>query len=119
MNGNLLINRVLSEGIPDFISQLIVPYGNNGNYVTYGFNNEKKLKLKLKNELLNFGSGNWFGGADSLFIHFPRDLGYFMGSRIAESYFTTSLLINKKLTDLIEIKNLEKFIRESNYFNEL
>ena len=31
-SGDLLINRLLSEGIADFIAKLIVPHGNDGNY---------------------------------------------------------------------------------------
>lgn len=118
INGNLLVNRILREGIPDFISQLIVDKGNNGNYFTYGLQNENDLKVKLKSELWNSGSGNWFGGNDTIYINIPRDLGYFMGSRIAHSFYK----INKQkndLTALIEIKSLKRFISESNYFEEL
>ena len=117
--GNLLANRILSEGIADFIAKLIVPQGNNGNYYGYGLKNEAGLILKLKDELYKVGSGDWFGGNDSLFIDKPRDLGYFMGSRIGRNYYTVHKLQNNNLTALIEIKNLEKFINESQYFSGL
>lgn len=119
LDGNLLANRILSEGIPDFISQLIVEEGNNGNYFSYGLMNENELKVKLKSELWNVGSGDWFGGNDSLFSNHPRDLGYFMGSRIAKSFYHTKNLQKTNLTALIEFKSLEKFIKESGYFERL
>ena len=119
IEGNLLANRILREGIPDFISQLIVDKGNNGNYFTYGLKNENNLKAKLKIELWNIKSGNWFGGNDSSFIDKPRDLGYFMGSRIAKNFYNLSYRQKSNLTDLIEIKNVKKFIRESRYFENL
>ena len=116
IKGNLLVNRILGEGIPDFIAMLIVDKGNNGSYFTYGLQNENDLKLKLKTELWNIGSGDWFGGNDSLFINIPRDLGYFMGSRIGQSFYNANQLNSTNLTDLIEIKNLRKFITDSKYF---
>ncbi len=116
MNGNLLANRIIREGIPDFISQLIAGPGKEGNYIGYGLQNEKELRRTLKSELWMEGNGNWFGGPDSLFVNRPRDLGYFMGSRIGESYYNNHKEATRNLTPLIEIKNLEKFIRQSRYF---
>jgi hypothetical protein len=116
--GTLLANRILSEGIADLIARLIVPQGNNGNYYSYGIKNETELKAKLKTELFIRANGNWFGGDDSLFIDKPRDLGYFMGARIGESYYTGHKLAGRDLTSLIEIKNLKSFIKKSKYFEQ-
>ena len=119
MNGNLLANRIIREGIPDFISQFIAGKGKDGNYVVYGLQNEQELKATLKSELWNPGNGNWFGGNDSLFVKRPRDLGYFMGSRIGEGFYNYHTRATNNLTLLIEIKNLEKFIAQSRYFEGL
>lgn len=116
LHGNLLVNRILSEGIPDFISQLIVNSGNNGNYYTYGLEHEQHLKQQLSKDLWTNGNGNWFGGNDSLFKTQPRDLGYFMGAQIARNFYTFNKPKNGDLRNLIEIKNAEQFIRESKYF---
>ena len=117
--GNTLAHRVLSEGIPDFIAQLIVPHRNNGNNYDYGLRHEPELKEKLKQELFSSNYGDWFGGDDALFLNKPRDLGYFMGSRIGRNYYIVNNLKGGDLTALIEIKNLEKFINESRYFDGL
>ena len=117
LTGDWLAHRILSEGIPDFIARLIVPQGNNGHYVEYGMKNEASLRAKLKEELYRTGSGDWFGGDDSLFVNHPRDLGYFMGSRIAESYYRNHPQAVTDLTGLIEIRSLEKFIAASKYFD--
>ena len=116
--GNVLIKRVLGEGIPDFIAQLICSQGNNGNYFDYGIKNENTLKNKLKSEMFLATNGNWFGEGKS-YNDIPRDLGYFMGSRIARSFYLNKHLTKKAITDLIEIKDLEKFVVESKYFDEL
>jgi hypothetical protein len=47
----------------------------------------------------------------------PSDLGYFMGARIAKSYFEKKLQSNYDLTSLIEIKNVQEFIMDSKYFD--
>lgn len=114
-SGNLLMHRILREGIPDFIAQLVVKEGNNGNYFKYGIEHEEELQLKLKNELKSKGNGIWFGGADYIFINMPRDLGYFMGNRIANSYYNHY----GNFAGLIDIKDPEKFIKQSKYFSNI
>lgn len=116
LSGDFLANRILKEGIPDFVSQLIVNHGNNGNYFNYGLKNENNLKIKIKQELWNKGSGDWFGGNVNLFVNHPRDLGYFMGAQIARSYYNVNNLQLMDLTNIIEIKSLKKFIIDSKYF---
>ena len=118
-NGNTLAHRVLSEGVPDFIAQLIVPDGNNGNNYDYGFGHEPELKEKLKHELFLTNYGDWFGGDGALFLNKPRDLGYFMGSRIGRNYYIANNLEGGNLNALIEVKSLKKFINESKYFDGL
>ncbi len=118
LNGNLLAKRIIKEGIPDFIAKLIVDYGSNGNNYYYGLQNEKQLIEKLKMELWLSGDKDWFGGDNKLFIDKPRDLGYFMGSKVGENYYKINNLRNN-LTALIEIKNIEKFITKSKYFDGL
>jgi hypothetical protein len=117
LNKNYLISRILLEGIPDFIAKLIVESGNNGNYYNYGILHENSLKIKLQNELWNIGAGKWFGGPDSLFLDIPRDLGYFMGARIANAYFANHKNKKQAIKAIIEIKNMQRFIRMSKYFN--
>lgn len=116
LNGNFLANRIIKEGIPEFIARLIVDKGNNGNHYTYGVKNENDLKVKLRDELWISGSGNWFGGNDSIFINIPRDLGYFMGCKIGLSFYNANELQNENLTQLIEIRNLKQFIVDSKYW---
>jgi hypothetical protein len=116
-NDGLLINRLLSEGVADFVAQTIVKEGNNGNYYKYGIENEKILKSQLFPMIYEPNYGFWFGGNDSMFNNKPRDLGYFMGSRIAQSYMLTNQIPITKLSEIIEIKNLKNFVNASHYFD--
>ncbi len=115
-NGDLLAHRIITEGMADYIGTLIVPQGNNGNYSDYGRLHETELKKMLKKQLYASSYGTWFGGKDADFTHKPRDLGYFMGARIAGRFFERQKQSQVDLTSLIEIYSIKKFIRKSGYF---
>lgn len=117
-NGDLLAHRIITEGMADFIGKLMVPQGNNGNYADYGRLHETELKMLLKKQLYTSGSGSWFGGKDADFTHKPRDLGYFMGARIAAHYYDKHKQSQAVLSSLIEIHSIKKFIRSSGYFKK-
>lgn len=114
--GNTLSTSILREGIPDFISKLVYSFGNNGNNYNYGIQNEEKLRAKLKNEIDGSDFTYWIYNSNTVSEQ-PRDLGYFMGSRIAQSYFKHLSTTTINVTELIEIKSAKKFIKKSRYFD--
>jgi hypothetical protein len=114
--GDNLSALILREGIPDFISKLVYPFGNNGDNYNYGIQNEEKLKTKLRNEIYGSDFSYWIYNNNTVSDQ-PRDLGYFMGSRIANSYFKNISTTTINVTELIEIKSAKKFIKKSKYFD--
>lgn len=114
--GNKLAATILREGIPDFISKLVYPFGNNGNNYYYGTQHEDILRTKLRNEIYGSDFTYWIYNSNTVSDQ-PRDLGYFMGSRIANSYFKQLSATTIDVTELIEIKNAKKFIKKSKYFD--
>jgi len=114
--GGNLSAAILREGIPDFISKLVYPLGNNGNNYYYGTQYEEVLRAKLKNEIYGSDFTYWIYNTNTVSDQ-PRDLGYFMGSRIANSYFKHLSTTTIDITELIEIKNAKKFIKKSSYIN--
>lgn len=114
-HGDNLAAAILREGIPDFIGKLVYPYGNNGNYYYYGIQHEDVLRAKLKSEIYGSDFTYWIYNKNTIYTQ-PRDLGYFMGSRIAESYFKQLSATTINVTALIEIKSIDKFIKKSKYF---
>jgi len=114
--GDNLSATILREGIPDFIGKLVCPYGNNGNNYYYGIQHEEVLRAKLKREIYGSDFTYWIYNTNTVSTQ-PRDLGYFMGSRIAESYFKQLSATTINVTELIEIKSAKKFIKKSNYFD--
>jgi hypothetical protein len=114
--GDNLSAIILREGIPDFISKLVYPYGNNGNNYYYGIQHEAMLRAKLKSEIYGSDFTYWIYNTNTVSSQ-PRDLGYFMGSRIADSYFKQLSATTINVTELIEIKSVKKFIKKSKYFD--
>jgi hypothetical protein len=115
-NNLSLSGIILREGIPDFIAKLVYPFGNNGNNYKYGIQNEEKLKTKLRGEIYGKDYTFWIYNTNTVSDQ-PRDLGYFMGSRIASSYFKQMSTTTIDVTELIEIKSAKKFIKKSKYFD--
>lgn len=114
--GNGLHNVILREGIADFIANMIYPPGQKGNNYDYGIMNEIQLKEKLFKEIYNDDFSYWIYNSNTVNGQ-PRDLGYFMGYRIAENYYSLYMRKIDDITDLIEIEDARKFIQMSKYFD--
>jgi hypothetical protein len=115
-HGDKLVHSVLREGIPSFVSKLVYPGGNDGIYVEYGLQHETELKEKLKSELWQPETKYWLYNSNSV-IGQPIDLGYFMGARIANAYYENYSSNRDVIRQIIEIRQIEKFIDQSSYFS--
>ncbi|MFN2439612.1 MAG: DUF2268 domain-containing putative Zn-dependent protease, partial [Chitinophagaceae bacterium] len=110
--GEALASAILREGIPEFIAELIYPYGENGDHFSYGLQHEPELKEKLKKELWQKDKIFWiYNSASNTTI--PKDLGYFMGYSIAKQYFLNNNADDDAIKDIIEIKDIKRFIEKS------
>lgn len=113
--GDALVHAVLREGIPEFIAELVYPSGNRGSHFSYGLQHEQALKLKLKEDLWRKDKSFWIYNSAMATVA-PKDLGYFMGSRIAQSYYELNKAVKDVLIRIIEITDVEDFIASSHYF---
>lgn len=116
-SGDRLAHSIIKEGVPDFVASLVYISGNKGNNVEYGLKNEEKLKEKLKNDLWQKDFSYWIFNSNTA-TNQPRDLGYFIGSRIAKSYYTNNFRsVKATVKEIIEVKDLKRFIEKSKYFD--
>ena len=115
-HGDKLVHSVLREGIPTFVAKLVYPSGNDGTYVEYGLQHEIELKVKLKTQLWQPDTKYWLYNSNSTSGQ-PTDLGYFMGARIANSYYEKYRRNPYVIRQIIEIEQIEKFIDKSGYFS--
>jgi hypothetical protein len=109
-----LLARSLGEGIPDFIAELTAGDTINSHLHKYGNPLEKELWLEFKKEMSGKDASNWLYQGDKA-KNRPADLGYWMGYKIAESYYKNASDKKQAVKDMLEIKDFAKFLADSRY----
>jgi hypothetical protein len=106
-----LLYMALKEGACDFIGEILTgdPIANQ-----YGDQNEARLWNDFKNELCNQNIGNWLYNGYAV-KEKPADLGYYIGYRIAASFYNNASDKKKAIVEIIEMANPLKFLEESKY----
>lgn len=109
-----LLARALGEGVADFIAELTAGDTINPHLHKYGNPIEKELWLEFKKEMTGTETGNWLYQGDKA-KEKPADLGYYMGYKIAESYYKNAADKKQAVKDILEIKDFPKFLAASRY----
>jgi len=109
-----VLTASMSEGIPDFITQLLLGVNINAAIHPYGLSNERQLWREFQAELHNPDYSKWlYGGSGN--AGRPADLGYFMGFRIAEAYYNLAEDKQQALANLLDRKSYEEIYKLSGY----
>jgi hypothetical protein len=103
--------RSIREGACDFIAELV---SGNKKKNEYGEKHESELWIQFKNELCNQNIGNWLYNGSTV-KNKPRDLGYYIGYKIAESYYNNAQDKRQAIIDIIEMDNPIRFLELSRY----
>jgi hypothetical protein len=111
---NSLLARAVGEGVPDFVAELIAGDTINPHLHQYGNPREKELWLEFKKEMNGTDVNNWLYQGDKAKDK-PADLGYYMGYKIAESYYKNAKDKKQAVKDILEIKDFAKFLADSRY----
>ena len=109
-----VLARSIGEGVPDFIAELTAGDTINPHLHKYGNPLEKELWLEFKKEMNGKDVSNWLYQGDKA-VNRPADLGYYMGYKIAESYYKNAKDKKQAVRDLLEIKDFAKFLADSRY----
>ena len=114
-NGELtLLGRVVNEGSADFIGELIAGGNINPHLHEYGNPVEKELWLEFKKEMNGKNVSNWLYQGDNAKDK-PADIGYYIGYKIAESYYKNAADKKQAIRDILEIKDFNVFLKTSGY----
>lgn len=113
-NDNTLLGLALKEGIADFIAELIAGDTINPHLHKYGDPIEKDLWGQFKKEMTGTDVSNWLYQGDKAKDK-PADLGYYMGYKIAESYYKNVADKKQAVKDILEIQDFPKFLASSHY----
>ena len=109
-----LLARSIGEGVADFVAQLIAGDTINPHLHEYGNPREKELWLEFKKEMTGNDVGNWMYQGEKAKDK-PADLGYYIGYKIAESYYKNAADKKQAVKDILEIKDFQKFLADSKY----
>lgn len=110
-----LLAACINEGSADFIGELISGGGPNKETHSYGNAREAQLWNEFKKIMDDREDSH-----DWLYNYkpkngYPPDLGYWIGYKITEAYYLKASDKKKAISDILHIKNFEKFLDDSGY----
>lgn len=117
---NLLAQSIL-EGVAEFLAEQVLSTKSTLPAIAYGKANTEIIKQAFLLQMFNSGNGFWlYSNAQNQFG--TRDLGYYVGYAIAESYFNKARVKAKAISEMIELDydNLEAlylYVDQSGYFS--
>ena len=108
-----LLAKSLDEGCASFLGQLISG-GKIVNANSYGMQHEAELWREFQQEMNGTKVDNWLYQGDRSKDR-PADLGYFVGSRICESYYEHANDKHAAVLDILRMRDPAAFVRQSGY----
>ncbi|QQS39827.1 MAG: hypothetical protein IPM63_10605 [Acidobacteriota bacterium] len=112
-DGSLLAAAV-REGSADFIGELISGGQINPHLQEYGNARERELWIEFEKEMSGNDRSNWLYQGEKAKGR-PADLGYYIGFKIAESFYKNSTDKKKAVRDILLVEDFPKFLEESKY----
>jgi len=110
-----LLELVLLEGGADFVGSLSSGGNINAWMFPYALANEHALWTDFSAAMHGTDVSRWLYNQGTATGARPGDLGYFVGYRIAESYYKNANDKAAALRDIIEVRNADDFLARSNY----
>lgn len=110
-----LLDQSLMEGGADFVAFVITGGNINARLRTYAIPREAALWTEFKAVMHGADMSQWLYNQGSATADRPGDLGYFIGYRIAESYYARTSDKRLALRAIIEISNSDLFVSQSGY----
>ena len=108
-----LLAQALDEGCASFLGQLISA-GAIVNANAYGMAHEAELWREFQGEMNGTDTHNWLYQGDKAKGR-PADLGYFVGSRICQSYYEHAKDKHTAVAEILRMSDPVGFVRRSDY----
>ncbi len=109
-----LLEQSISEGSADFLGELISGGNINQKTVAYGDKNEEKLCREFVARMDSTVYTDWLYGISGK-DNRPRDLGYWMGYKIAQRYFNQAADKKAAVREILSITDYKAFLNKSGY----
>jgi hypothetical protein len=111
---NTLLSQSINEGAADFISEMIAGQMINPHLHSFGNPRERELWEEFKREMHGKVMLKWLYNGSAIKDR-PADLGYYMGYKICEAYYKEAKNKKQAIKDLLNIKDFEAFLKDSQY----
>jgi hypothetical protein len=109
-----LLAAAIREGSADFLGELLVGRNINEHVHEWAASREAELWDEFQQVMYETELGGWlYGGGES--DERPADLGYWMGYRIAQSYYDRVADKPRAFADILRISDFAKFLEDSGY----
>lgn len=116
---NALLEQSIREGIADFFTLEFLGLNVNEDIFEYGENNECELWKAFEQDLKNHPRDyrKWvYNRATSK--ERPRDLGYYIGYKIAKAFYDKQQDKKKAIKTLLNVRKYDKVYKQSQYWKE-
>lgn len=115
-----LLYKCMIEGFCDFIGELIAGGQINAVAQQYGNSHEKRLWNEFSKEMCSNSTEHWlYNYRQQQKDNRPADLGYYIGYKIAKSYYNEQANKKQAIIDIIEMNNPKPFLAKSKYAEKL
>jgi len=108
-----LLHAVLTEGMADFIGELISGGKADKRLDIWARGKEKKIWARFEKEMYLKNTHNWLYNSIQETADNPADQGYWVGYQICKAYYYKSGDKNKAIYDMLNIKNYKEFYEKS------
>ena len=109
-----LLGKALQEGSCDTIGELVSGQNINEHLKIYARTREKDIWYEFAREMYQPDFSKWiYNGATAK--DRPADLGYYVGYRIARTYYDRAKDKRKAVRDILNIQDAQAFLRTSRY----
>ena len=112
---NDLFNNAMREGGADFVAELVTGRHINEANKPYGDSHEQELWQRFQHDVKSGAEiGNWMGVFNTRNGE-PRDMGYYMGYKICQSYYQIHSDKQQALKTIVEMQSPEEILSQSGY----
>ena len=112
--GTTLLGQAIHEGTADFVGEMISGQTINKHLRAYGDAHEAELWKEFSEKMNGKDLSHWLYEGDESKDR-PADLGYYMGSRIAEAYYERAVNKKQAIRDILLVKDYSALLRDSHY----
>lgn len=113
-DGKTLLSHACYEGFADFVGELVSGQNINEHLRAYGDAHEKELWNEFRGDMDKSELSHWLYQGSKAKDR-PADLGYYMGYRIAQSYYGRTPDKKKAVHDILTVRDYKSFLRASKY----